>query len=95
MNIAKHILLTFFELGEVEQTLPMLPLRDYQEAFAELGYVHYDYECAGWEADFFLEVENDDNVRYAINGSLFYGNFKVSKVEPGDGHFITIQRTIK
>ena len=77
----------FLESDLQEISVPMMAISEYQKLLSELGYPKEDYECMGWEADFCLEVGNGVDDRLQLRGSLYYGNFKLIKVDKGEEYF--------
>lgn len=77
----------FLESDLQEISVPMMAVSEYQKLLSELGYPKEDYECMGWEADFCLEVGNGVDDRLQLQGSLYYGNFKLIKVAKGEEYF--------
>ena len=77
----------FLESDLQEISVPMMAVSEYQKLLSELGYPKEDYECMGWEADFCLEVGNGVDDRLQLRGSLYYGNFKLIKVDKGEEYF--------
>ena len=80
MNIEQ--LKEFLFNAESEMKLDVVPLSDFVDAMQTLGFPpeNYEHETMGWETDFWLDYTKD-NYPYKVtfSGSLFYGNYKVSK----------------
>ena len=77
----------FLESDLQEISVPMMAVSEYQKLLSELGYPKEDYESFGWESDFCLEVGNEADDRLQLRGSLYYGNFKLIKVDKGEEYF--------
>ena len=65
-----------------EISFNMMPLIDIVENMKTLGFPekNYEFETDGWQSNFWLDYTKD-NYPYKVtfSGSLFYGNFKVTK----------------
>lgn len=68
--------------AESEISFNMMPLIDIVENMKTLGFPekNYEFETDGWQSNFWLDYTKD-NYPYKVtfSGSLFYGNFKVTK----------------
>ena len=54
----------------------------YQEILKDLGYIFYDTDVNGWQVDFWQYFQNEDKTKkLCLSGSLWFGNFKLTKVE--------------
>ena len=75
-----EVFLNDFSEGSVD--IPMTPLNEIVNTFHSLGFPseYHDYETNGWQCDFWLELIKVGYLfKVTVTGSLYYGQFKVSK----------------
>jgi hypothetical protein len=89
-NKMKQLILDFINSEETELKLDFLPLNDYAKILSELGFNtilngslnlmndNADYDTNGWQVDFWWNFKLVDK-KYCLGGSLFYGDFTLSK----------------
>lgn len=80
MNIEQ--LKEFLYNDATELKIDMVPLDSIVTDMNILGFPpeNYEFETNGWESDFWLDyTKNNYPYKVTFSGSLFYGNFKVSK----------------
>lgn len=71
----------FLNGNDIQLKLVMTPISNVTEILEPLGYEEYEYDSNGWEVDFWQTYinENQGNKKIELSGSLFYGNFTLSK----------------
>lgn len=82
----------FLNDDEISINLDFLPLNDYANLLSKLGFNtilngslnlindNADFNTNGWQVDFWWNIKRN-NKSYCLSGSLFYGNFTLSKEE--------------
>ena len=76
--------------------LPYITLIEYSKLLSELGcstlnkdgFINLmhdgnDYDTNGWQVDFWWDFKRNEE-KYCLSGSLFYGDFKLSKNDDKD-----------
>ena len=78
----REIIKNFLESDRKDIPLTYFPLKTYQEILKDLGYIFYDTDVNGWQVDFWQYFQNEDKTKkLCLSGSLWFGNFKLTKVE--------------
>ena len=81
----RDIITNFLESDRKDIPLTYFPLKTYQDILTDLGYTFSDTDVNVWQADFWLYFHNEDKtIRLCLSGSLWFGNFKLSKLENTD-----------
>jgi hypothetical protein len=68
--------------GNLTLNLDMMPLSVIEKALEEIGFEKLEDEernTNGWEIDFWYEYYHPGYTEYTVSGSLWYGDFKISK----------------
>lgn len=79
MKTNKQLIEEFIKSTDKELSLPMMPIDDIDNIMQELGFLDQDdYDINGWSCDFWKSY-SDDSYNIGFSGSLYYGQFKLSK----------------
>ena len=54
------------------------PIREYMDAFEELGEYDDEWETNGWAVDFWIYFTVQDQ-KYRLSGSWYYGGYSIDK----------------
>lgn len=85
----------FLESDQQEVSLDFRPINDYAEILSTLGFNtkyqnslnlcndNAEWDTNGWQVDFWWKIMKEDK-NYTLSGSLFYGDFTLTKEEDGD-----------
>lgn len=78
----REIIQNFLYSDRESIPLNYYPLKNYQEILKDLGYTFYNSDINGWQVDFWQYFQNEDETKkLCLSGSLWFGNFKLTKVE--------------
>lgn len=63
--------------------IPMMPVNAIKSLLVEIGFIMEDLDdnTNGWSVGFFYYFNHSTLGRYLLSGSLWYGNFQISKDE--------------
>lgn len=59
--------------------LDVKPLSEYIDVMERLGYETGEFDSNGWQVDFWLTFKKDNEKDVTIAGSLWYGDYSLSK----------------
>jgi hypothetical protein len=79
MEPLRDIISKFIASEEKSVKIPFTPLQEVIDIMEGLGFSETNYENNGWQVDFWYSMSHDDHGKYAITGSLFYGDMSISK----------------
>ena len=71
-------------LGNAEEEfikIDMAPLSELEELLTELGFEKGEFDCNGWQYDFWLYMKSGTFGDVCISGSAYYGNYTIMKEE--------------
>lgn len=76
----------FIKSDKVELKLDLLPIDKYNKILSDLGWNRDDVDTNGWQVDFWVSFEKEDVEDFTLDlsGSLFYGDYCLSKVKEDD-----------
>ena len=82
----RDIIQNFLSTDRESIPLQFFPVDTYTKILEDFGYEMEDLEdnLNGFSVDFWYYYENKEGKRLCLGGSLWYGNFNLSKVEPED-----------
>lgn len=78
-NILKSYITNPFNTTKVN--LPFVPLETIRLALEQMGLENYASDTNGWQVDFWMYFKDKFNNKFLVDGSLFYGNFKISRIK--------------
>ena len=73
----------FIERKNYEESLSLeiIPLSEYTNYLETLGFEVENQDTNGWQVDFWMYFKDKFNNKFLVDGSLFYGNFKISRIK--------------
>ena len=79
----KDIIQNFLNTNKESIPLQFYPINEYTNILEDFGYVMEDLgdNLNGWSVDFWYYYKNKEGNRLCLGGSLWYGNFTLSKVK--------------
>ena len=78
----REIIQNFLNSDRESIPLNYFPLKTYQKILKDLGYTFYDIDFNGWQVEFWQYFQNEDETKkLCLSGSLWFGNFKLTKVQ--------------
>lgn len=81
--MTKQLIQNFIKSGEKKLKFDtMLPIIEIEEALTEIGFEELDLnggETNGWQIDFWYKFKSKEHNNYTLSGSLYYGDFILSK----------------
>lgn len=70
----------FFNNDIKKMSLPMIPIKDIENILeSEFSFGKSELDTNGWQVDFWNYMYSEKNGKICISGSLYYGDFQISK----------------
>ena len=83
----RDIIQNFLNIDRESISLQMHPIDTYNNILKDFGYEMEDSDgdnLNGWSVDFWYYYKNKEGNRLCLGGSLWYGEFTLSKVEENE-----------
>ena len=82
MEELKKTIKNYIEFGSGTLDVPFHPISVYDSILEELGYKSEPFDNTnGWQVDFWLEFRKPETTTIELSGSLWYGGFKLKRLD--------------